>query len=410
MLTPFKHLCLPVVLGWTLCLLSLSAAEDTILYTVSDGVEINLWIPAGVKTLRGAIMDPANASVGRDPKNTSVSAWEETFRNVDCGHVGMLLQNMNRGNRPTILHKALLAALKEFAEKSGHSEIETMPLCFAGMSRGGGWAVSTAFKMPERTVAYGNVVCWVADSKAPDEALQIPGLFIIGSVPDGFKMLDAIPKDYDPGRQRGALWTLALQWGAAHDWHNSDALLLPFLDAMFRARVPGESTAGAGDLKLKPVKLEDGWLGDRTSIEGNFATIAPWAEYKGNKAAASWLPNRSLAHIWRAFESKDPLVKIEAATADGKLRLPADKKREMVVEAGTMVTLEAVVTANINLKKVQFYSGDSVLGESAQAPWKLDWKPSASGPHAVFVQWESEPGQRGVSNPALIVVKKAAVP
>jgi hypothetical protein len=407
-----KPLILRLVLIWTLSLLPLSAAEDIILRTATDGVEINLWIPAGVKTLRGAIVDPANPRVGGDPKNSSVSAWEETFRNLDCGHVGMILQDMNRGNRPTILHKALVAALKEFAGKSGHPEIQNMPLCFSGMSRGGGWAVSTAFKMPERAVAYGNVVCWIADSKAADETLQIPGLFIIGSVPDGFKMLDAIPKDYEPGRQRGALWALAIQWGAAHDWHNADALLLPFLDAMFRARVPAEATAREAAVTLKPVKLEDGWLGDRASIESHFATIAPWAEYKGDKSAASWLPNRSIACIWRAFESKNPPVRIEAATADGKSRLPADKKREMVVESGTMVTLEAAVeaTARAEVKKVQFYSGDEALGEATQAPWKLAWKASVPGPHAVFAQWESASGKRGVSNPALIVVKKAAAP
>jgi hypothetical protein len=129
------------------------AAEDTIFRTVIDGVEINMWIPANVKILRGAIVDPANPRVGGDPNNPSVSVWEETFRNLDCGHIGMILQNMNRGNRPTILHKALLAALKEFVGKSGHPEIEHMPLCFLGMSRGGGWSVSTAFKMPDRAVA-----------------------------------------------------------------------------------------------------------------------------------------------------------------------------------------------------------------------------------------------------------------
>jgi hypothetical protein len=385
---------------------SVRAAEDTILRTVIDGVEINIWIPAGVRTLRGAIVDPANPRVGGDPRNPSVSIWEETFRNLDCGHIGMILQDMNRNNRPTILHRALLAALKEFAQKSGHPEIQHMPLCFSGMSRGGGWSVSTAFRIPDRTVAYGNVVCWIADSKSPDEALQIPGLFIIGSVPDGFKMLDAIPKDYDPGRQRGALWTLALQWGAAHDWHNSNALLIPFLDSMFRARVPADADAAAGPVKLKPLRLEDGWLGDRTTWDSQFATIAPWAEYKGDKAAAVWLPNRAIAYLWRAFESKDAPVRIEATTLDGKVKLPADRKRQMVVEAGTDIVLEAVVSDGADVKKLQFYDGDRLLGEVAQSPWKLTWKNAPSSPHGVFVLWESASGKQAVSNPALIVVKR----
>jgi hypothetical protein len=121
------------------------AEEDAILRTTVDGVEINIWIPAGVNPLRGAVVDPANAKVGSDPANPSAAVWEEAFRNLDCAHVGMILQDMNRNNRPTILHKALVAALKEFAQKSGHPEIEHMPLCFSGMSKGGGWSVSTTF-------------------------------------------------------------------------------------------------------------------------------------------------------------------------------------------------------------------------------------------------------------------------
>ena len=384
------------------------AEEDAILGTVIDGVEINLWIPAGVKVLRGAFVDPANAKVGNDAEDASANVWEETCRNLDCGHAGMILQNMNRGNRPTILQKALAAALKEFAAKSGHPEIEHVPLAFSGMSKGGGWSVSTAFRMPERAVAYANVVGWVADSKGTDAQLQVPGLFIIGSVPDDFKMLDAIPKDYDPGRQRGAPWTLALQWGAAHDWNNASALVLPYLDAMFRARLPAGARATGGPVTLKAVRLEDGWLGDRATWDSQSATIAPWAEYKGDKASAVWLPNRAIAFLWRAFESKDPPVRIGAATADGKIGLPEGKKRRMVVEAGATVVLEAVVNAGTDVRKVRFYAGDQVLGEVAQAPWKTEWKNAAPGPHGVFAMWESGSGKQGVSNPALVVVRKPA--
>ena len=384
------------------------AEEDAILRTVTDGVEINMWIPAGVKVLRGAFVDPANARVGSDAEDPSAAVWEETCRNLDCGHVGMILQNMSRNNRPTILQKALAAALKDFAGRSGHPEIEHMPLAFSGMSRGGGWSVSTAFRMPGRAVAYANVVGWVADSKGTDEQLAIPGLFIIGSVPDAFQMLDAVPKDYDPGRRRGAPWTLAIQWGAAHDWHNATALVLPYLDAMFRARVPADADAAGGPVTLKPVRLEDGWLGDRATWEGHFATIAPWSEYPGDRAAAVWLPNRALAFLWRAFESKDPPVRIDAASADAKVRLPEGKKRRMVVEAGAAVVLEAVVSAGTDVRTLRFYAGDQVLGEVAQAPWRVAWKDAPSGPHGVFALWESASGKQGVSNPVLIVVKRPA--
>jgi hypothetical protein len=130
----------------------LFADEDAILHTMIDGVDINLWIPDGVKTLRGVWVDPANAQVGGDPKDPSSAVWEETCRNLDCGRVGMILQDMNRNNRPTILQKALLAALKEFAAKSGHPELEQMPLCFSGMIRVQAKTVNGESRQPKTKV------------------------------------------------------------------------------------------------------------------------------------------------------------------------------------------------------------------------------------------------------------------
>jgi hypothetical protein len=401
-----KPLNLALVPIWSLGLLPQASGEDAILRTAIDGVEINLWIPAGVTTLRGAIVDPANPRVGSDPANSSVAVWEETFRELDCAHIGMILKDMNRGNRPAILHGALIAALAEFSEKSGHREIESMPLCFAGMSRGGGWSVSTAFRMPERAVAYVSVVGWIADPKSEEALLRIPGLFVIGGVPDAFKMLDAIPKDYDPGRRRGALWALALQWGAAHDWNNADGLVVPFLDDLFHLRVPAPGAPAGGRVELKALKPEDGWLGDRSTWDGNFAAVAPWADYRGDRAAAVWLPDRKLAFLWRSFVSKDPPVRIEVSTSDGKAKLPAVPKRSMVVEAGSALVLETAIGEGTDVRKVTFYDGEATIGEAAGQPWKAAWEKPPSGPHGVFAMWEAHSGARGVSNPALVVVRK----
>jgi len=37
-----------------------------------------------------------------------------------------------------------------------------------------------------------------------DKDLSAGGLIVIGATPDGFKMLDAIPKNYDPARAQAA--------------------------------------------------------------------------------------------------------------------------------------------------------------------------------------------------------------
>jgi hypothetical protein len=37
-----------------------------------------------------------------------------------------------------------------------------------------------------------------------------------------------------------------------------------------------------------------GWLGDQTTLD-----IAAWADYSGDRTAASWLPSESAARSWK---------------------------------------------------------------------------------------------------------------
>jgi len=60
-----------------------------------------------------------------------------------------------------------------------------------------------------------------------------------------------------------------------------------------------------------------------------------------------------------------------------------------------------------DVRRLQFYAGDQVLGGVGQAPGKRAWTNAAPGPHGVFAMRESAAGKRGVSSPALIVGKRA---
>jgi hypothetical protein len=383
-----------------LCILtSFARAEDATFSTEIDGVEINLWIPDGVKVLRGALVNPADAKVGG-------GNWGETFRHHGFAHMGLMIRDLKRGGRATVVQTAMDKALKEFAEKSGHPELERIPLCFAGMSKGGGWSAEIAKQLPERTIAFGNICGWIADTKTTTTIFKTPALFVIGGTPDGYKMLDAIPRDYDPARQQGAVWTLALQWGVGHDFANANALLLPFFDAVIPLRLPADANAVSGPVKLKDLNVEDGWLGDRSTWEGNFATIASWADYKGDKSTAVWLPNSYVASVWRAFVSKDAPVRIDAATVDGSSKFPESGKRGIIVPSGTTIVFEAAVKDGFAVKEITFFDGDKPLGKATSAPWRVEWKNPPAGARAVYAQWETPDGSRGVSNPGLVVVKK----
>jgi len=100
----------------------------------------------------------------------------------------------------------------------------------------------------------------------------------MGSIPDGFKMLLTIDQFYVPARKDGLPWGLGVQWGCAHNWGNAGTLQVAWIKAIAAARIDPASDPTTGPVKLKPIVLEDGWLGDRTSTKGTFATIAPWAD------------------------------------------------------------------------------------------------------------------------------------
>jgi len=236
--------------------------------------------------------------------------------------------------------------------------------------------------------------------------------FTIGAVPDDFKMLPDIESHFLPARRKGLPWGLAVQWGCAHDFGNSACLFVPWVEAVVAARVPTDWNPLAGPVKLRDVKQEDGWLGDRASTEGNFATVEPWADYKGDKAAASWLPNRAVASVWRALMSKDAPVTLEAATLDGKAKLlPFSPKAERgaLLEPGAEMLLSVALNDGFTVTKVEFFEEDRLLGKAAQAPWQWTWKNISQGPHVVYAQWTTVEGKHGATNPALFVMRKHAV-
>lgn len=77
----------------------------------------------------------------------------------------------------------------------------------------------------------------------------------------------------------------------------------------------------------------------------------------------------------------------------------------MTVEPEQAVRLSATVRDALGVAKTTFYCGDRPLGEAAAPPWAVTWEEPPHGPNAVFVEWQTTDGKRGVSNPALIIVR-----
>jgi hypothetical protein len=78
--------------------------------------------------------------------------------------------------------------------------------------------------------------------------------------------------------------------------------IVEFCEAAMRIRLKDDGT-------LKPVDIEQGWLGaiyDRAQGGQQTLAIAPYAEYPGDKSVANWLPDRKFAEVWQLYGKTDP--------------------------------------------------------------------------------------------------------
>lgn len=84
-----------------------------------DAVNVSIWIPDGVKVLRGVIVNPFYVNlVERKDYHQVARLWE--FGLIGANFFGVKNDD----------YDALLDAMNEFAEKSGHREIEHLPMVF----------------------------------------------------------------------------------------------------------------------------------------------------------------------------------------------------------------------------------------------------------------------------------------
>ena len=75
--------------------------------------------------------------------------------------------------------------------------------------------------------------------------------------------------------------------------------------------MPADADARTGPVKLNPLKVENGYLGQNwDGTKGGYQTllIAPYASFAPEKATASWLINADFARDWQTFQRGDPIT------------------------------------------------------------------------------------------------------
>ena len=330
-------------------------------------VTYTLWIPEDVKTLRGIIVHQHGAGTTASIEGSTAANdlhWQALAKKWDCALWGSSyhVQNEKIDTSPGASElwfdprrgseKTFLKALTDFAQKSGHPEIEKIPWTLWGHSGGGIWSDVMTTLHPDRVVAVwmrsGSALMFLTHPEflRPDVPAAVYGIPMMTNpgvkekpklnpdAPDNRTEFDKMKgpwlgniatfKEY---RAKGGLIGFAPDPRTGHECGDSRYLALPFLDACLAMRLPDK---GSKDQKLKPMDTSKAWLAPLFGDEAK-----PAREFKGNVNDAVWLPNEAVAKAWMEY------VKTGATSDTTPPPAPFHIKVSSKGEAGTEITWTA---------------------------------------------------------------------
>ncbi|MDB6020875.1 MAG: hypothetical protein JWQ04_732 [Pedosphaera sp.] len=297
-------------------------------------VTYTLWLPDGVKTFRGIIVHQHGAGTTASIEGSTAAYdlhWQALAKKWDCALLGPSYHVQNEKTDMTPggselwfdprhgSEKTFLNSLGEFAAKSGHPELQTVPWALWGHSGGGIWADVMTSLHPERVVAVwmrsGSALMFLShpEFKRPDvpaALYAIPMMTNPGAKekpkakaagePDNRTDAEKIKgpwlgnlATFREYRVKGGFIGFAPDPRTGHECGDSRYLAIPFLDACLAMRLPNKGTK---DQTLKPVDTGKAWLAPLLGEEAK-----PAAEFKGNPDDAIWLPNETVAKAWMEY-------------------------------------------------------------------------------------------------------------
>ncbi len=286
------------------------------------GVTYTLWIPDGVKTIRGVIVHQhgAGTSASKAGANAAYDLhWQALARKWDCALLGPSYHVLNEGTQigPGEAElwydprrgsdKVFCNALVALGEKAGHPEIGSAPWCLWGHSGGAQWISQMTVMHPDRVVA-----AWIRsggttkfhsrhpewpDPELTEAVYSVPIFANAGVREKGSAQFNGswigMLATFEEYRPHGAPVGIAPDPLTSHDCGGSRYMAIPFFDACLAIRLPNK---GAKTQTLKPVDMSKAWLADELGD-----TAVPAAEYKGDIKKSVWLPNATVARAWMEY-------------------------------------------------------------------------------------------------------------
>lgn len=210
---------------------------------------------------------------------------------------------VQRGFYPVDLLDEPMARLGEMLK---HPELPALPVISFGHSNGTGFSGIIASQRPDRTLAWISYHSGAAFHLQFPGVEQVPGLVMHGLIDPFFKNGQE-PTVKHLRQQRNAPIVMMLEANVAHGPVDKDQnatwdFIAAFAEAALRTRLNEDGT-------VKPVVIEKGWLGanyDPGKGGQQELGIAPYADFKGDRSVANWLPDEAFAAVWQRYGKTDP--------------------------------------------------------------------------------------------------------
>jgi pimeloyl-ACP methyl ester carboxylesterase len=281
-------------------------------------VQYTIWIPPGVKTLRGVVVHQHGCGEG-SCKSGQTGAfdlhWQALARKHHCALLSPSYEQPQKADCQKWCDprhgsgQTFQKALADFAKLTGHAELSKIPWALWGHSGGGHWAGGMTLLHPKRVVA-----TWlrsgvpflepnpkrpaIQSHALPKAALGVPMMCNPGTkegvtVKEG-RFAGVWPANetfFKKVRSQGGLIGVAVDPLSSHECGNQRYLAIPWLDACLTARLPDQP----GD-PLKAMPVNEAWL---APLLGTTAVSS--GSFKGDKSVSVWLPNESIATAWTHY-------------------------------------------------------------------------------------------------------------
>ena len=385
--------------------------KASVVYNINDNIDGSTYrvsLPPGTDPIRGILF--WWPGTGGDDRHFTT---DPNFRKIaDQWRFAVVSPKGNYDSTPNSVQFSqpklgfLFDRLSQIAKTTGRPEIVNAPFVLSGMSAG---AYSTSLSLciwPERTIAaiaqegwtdFPYSVFYPGFTTIPALAQEIPALNLGGQLEGTQSPPSVIFPAMNGYRARGLTRSaVAMCWGRGHTFSNTGAaynsVALYWLDQVMAAGryLPAQAPTVNTAPVLGSLAIANGWWGARncTNTKGasnfyelsggssRYLNIGPDATFTGvkdisNALVDSWLPTESAARAYRAFVSL-PTITFSA---------PAQFTSGL-----TGVTTTLSISENgfgTGLTKVEFYDGNTKIGEDTTSPYALSWTPTATGARSI---------------------------